>query len=249
MSKLSKRHRGYPLKAGQCMIATPSLPRSWQSRNVGEDGRKEVGNPPTEKAGGGRRAICSATIEVMQRCPPLGSLWWQAALVRMPVRERAMAALDGGRGPLRGTHTLGGLRLPLLKGLEGQPLGEHVVRKRRLARLQGFAQLGFSPGTACMGHVVGPRDAWEAALLGPCSPARRAPCVLHILFHPCPPEVPSRRQGGQWLPDLGARSVAGWALMTGRQRVNGLDLRVQLARALGGRLRGGVGTVEGRAGA
>jgi hypothetical protein len=142
------------------MTSTPSLPRSWQSRHVREDCLKEIWKPPTEKAGGWRRAICSATIEVMPRRPHLGSLWWQATMVMMHLREIAIATFDGGRGTLKGAHTLVGPRLPLLKGLARKPLGEPVVLKCRLARLPGLAQLSFPPGTACVGHLVGPIDIW-----------------------------------------------------------------------------------------
>jgi hypothetical protein len=57
----------------------------------------------------------------------------------MQLREIAIAALDGGRGLLKGAHPLGGPRLPFLKGLTGKPLGEHVGGKRCLARCRGLA--------------------------------------------------------------------------------------------------------------
>jgi hypothetical protein len=178
---------GYSLKAGQFMTSTPSLPRSWQTRHVGEDCLKEIGKPPTEKAGGWRRTICSAPIKVMQRRPHLGPLWWQAAMVMLHVRERAITAFDGGRGTLQGAPTLVGPRLPLLKGLDGKPLGEHVVLKRRVARLQGLAQLSSSGHRVC-GARGGPNRRTVRATPWPTSAsvsrALRAP-------HPVPP-LPTR---------------------------------------------------------
>jgi hypothetical protein len=51
----------------------------------------------------------------------------------MHLSEIAIAAFDGGRGALKGTHALAGPCLPILKGLEGKPLGEHVVIQCHLA--------------------------------------------------------------------------------------------------------------------
>jgi hypothetical protein len=98
------------------------------------------------------------TIEIMQHRPDLVALLRQSPLVMMPLREIAIAALDGGRGPLKGAHPPGGPCLPLLKGLAGQPLGEHVGVKRRLACRRGLAQPGFSAGTARVRHLVVPLD-------------------------------------------------------------------------------------------
>jgi hypothetical protein len=137
-----------------------SLPRSGQNRHVRSDCRKEIGKPPTEKATGWSCSIEGATIEVMQRRPYLVFLLWQSALVMMHLREIAIAAFDGGRSALKSTHALISPCLPLLKGLEGKPLGEHVVIQRGLTRLPRLAQLGFSASTAGVRHVVGPVDAW-----------------------------------------------------------------------------------------
>ncbi len=127
--------------------------------------------------------------------PHLGALWWQSAMVVMHVRERAIAAFNGGRSALKGTHALASPCLPLLESLEGKPLGEPVGVKRCLTQLQGLAQFGFPPGTTGVRHLMGPIDAWQEALPGPYPPACRPCCGRSILRHTCPPEVYEGRHG------------------------------------------------------
>lgn len=156
-----------------------------------------------------------------------------------------MTAFDGGRGALQGAYALAGPRLPRLQGLQGKPRGEPVGVKRRWARLPCLAYPGLPAYTAGVRHVVSPRDAWQEGLLGPHPPARRQPCVLHILLNTCPPEVHQGRHGWPRLTHLGPGGVTGRALVTGGPCFPGLHLRVQPACDLGGCLHGGVVAVEG----
>ena len=215
---------------------------------MGQNRFKEIRKRPSEKTRRRRRAIRSATIEVLQDRPYFVSPLGQATVIVLHLRQRAVASFDGRRGALKGSHALAGPCLPLLKGLAGKPLGEHVGVKRRLARLQRLTQLGFPAGTACVRHVVGPRDVWEEVLPGLHPPGCRQARVLHILLNTCPPEVHQGRHGRQWLADLAPGTLTGQELMLDGQRFYGVHLRVQSTGDLRGRLRGGVVDVEGMEG-
>jgi hypothetical protein len=123
-----------------------------------------------------------------------------------------------------------------------------MVLTRRLARFQRLAQLGFPPRTAGVRHVVSPIDPGEERRLGPALPARCQPCVLHILLHPRPPDIPQGRQGRPRLAPLCPRGVPGWHLVTGSPRFNGFHLRMPPLGALRRRLRGNGVDAEGREG-
>jgi hypothetical protein len=86
---------------------------------MGQHRFKEIGKRPPEKPRGRRRAIRSATIEVMQDAPHLIALFGQAPLIVMHLRQKAVASFDGRRGALKGFDSVGRPCVPFRKDARG----------------------------------------------------------------------------------------------------------------------------------
>ncbi len=74
-----------------------SLPRSREDLQMGQNRFKELWKRPSEKTRRRRRAIRSATIEVMQDRPYFVSPLRQATMIVLHLRQIAVASFDGRR--------------------------------------------------------------------------------------------------------------------------------------------------------
>jgi hypothetical protein len=84
--------------------------------------------------------------------------------------------------------------LPLFEALGRQTLGECMLAKGDLHRLQCLSYLGFPSGTARVSHVVLPLDQWEQGFFCPLPPYGGDGRVGQITPDPFPPEVHEGRQ-------------------------------------------------------
>jgi hypothetical protein len=82
----------------------------------------------------------------------------------MELRQHAVAAVDGRRGPRQGFAPLGGPSLPLRKDAEGQLLRDGGPRKRRANCLQGLLSLGLPLAAPDAPPLVIPSDQGPEAL-------------------------------------------------------------------------------------
>ena len=177
-------------------------PRLRQGLDMGDNCLKEIRKRPPEKTRRWRRAIRSATIEVMQHRPHLGAPLGQSTMMMMHWRQRAVAPFDRRRGTLKGAHPVGSPCLPLFEGLGRKALGERMMAKGNLPSLQCLPYFGFPAGTARVGHLVLPIDKREQELFSPLPPHGGDGRVCQITSDPFPPEVHQGRQAGNGLRTL-----------------------------------------------
>src|SRR5215470_6281528 len=123
------------------MFALPSLR---QGIDVGQNRFKELRQCPPEKARRWRRAIRSATIEVMQDSPNFVSPLGQATMIVMPLRQIAIAPFDSRRGTLKSVDSVGRPLPPSRPYLGGLPLRASVLVKLGADDLQCLYYLGLS---------------------------------------------------------------------------------------------------------
>jgi hypothetical protein len=198
----------YPLKVGHLMTSSTkrhglrSFSRPGHVIDLRSHGLKEVRKSPPEKARGRRCPICRATIEVMQDRPHLGALLRQSPLIVVHLSQRAVAAFDGGGGPLKGLHLPGGPGIPSPQSLRGKAPGERMRGKCAADPLQGLLHLGFPPSAARAGPLRLPGDFGPQSLLRPRPPEAGDSRGLQVLPPPYPPQVHERRQGRQLFFDL-----------------------------------------------
>ena len=127
-------------------------------------------------------------------------------------------------------------RFPPLQHLGGQLLGDRVPVKRVLQRPPTPVTSWLCvAGNACA--TLGAANTSAAASARqPSCPHRRQGHLLHILPHPLPPQVHQGGQARELLADLVHGLLFGGQPMRFDQRLDGLDLRVQPALDLLGRL-------------
>ena len=219
-------------------------PRLRKGLDVGYNCLKEIRKRPLEKTRRWRRAIRSATIEVRQDGPHLGSPLGQSTMIVRHLRQRAGAPCDRRRGTLQGVDPVGRPRVPIRKDLWSESLGDGMLGNRGSHRFPCRLPLGLASATTGASHLVVPIDHGQEALVHPLPPPRRPDEPCPILMDALPPEIHEGSQGRPLLAARGHGVGTGGELMALSAHFDRLNRRLQLACDLCGGLRSRVCAAE-----